>query len=54
MKIEKFNKGNNIFKEARERAYKVMAEYFSGVNFIDILDYVVLIAGGYFTYYGIY
>ena len=31
-----------------------MAEYFAGVNFgVDILDYVVLIAGGVFTYYGV-
>ena len=31
-----------------------MAEYFAGVNFgIDFLDYVVLIAGGIFTFYNI-
>lgn len=49
---EKFNRGNNKFKEVRKKAYKVMAEYFAGVNFgVDILDYVVLIAGGIFTYY---
>ena len=49
---EKFNKGNNKFKEVRRKSYKVMAEYFAGVNFgVDILDYVVLIAGGLFTYY---
>ena len=29
-----------------------MAEYSSGVNFgLDLLDYVVLIIGGIFTYY---
>ncbi|MBC5625973.1 ABC transporter ATP-binding protein [Clostridium sp. NSJ-49] len=51
---KKFNKGNEKFKAARERAYKVMAEYFAGVNFgIDFLDYVVLIAGGIFTFYNI-
>jgi len=49
---EKFNKGNNKFKEVRRQSYKVMAEYFAGVNFgVDVLDYVVLIAGGIFTYY---
>ena len=49
---EKFNKGNNKFKEVRKHSYKVMAEYFAGVNFgVDILNYVVLIAGGIFTYY---
>ncbi|WP_196000504.1 ABC transporter ATP-binding protein [Clostridium sp. 1001271B_151109_B4] len=51
---EKFNKGNDKFREVRRKAYKVMAEYFAGVNFgVDILDYVVLIAGGIFTYYGV-
>jgi ATP-binding cassette, subfamily B, bacterial len=50
--MEKFERGNNRFKDARSKAYKVMAEYFAGVGFgIDILDYVVLIAGGVFTYY---
>ena len=49
---EKFAAGNSRFIKARERAYKVMAQYSSGVNFgIDLLDYVVLIAGGIFTYY---
>ncbi len=52
--IDKFEKGNNKFKNARSRAYKVMAENFAGVGFgIDILDYVVLIAGGIFTYFDI-
>lgn len=51
---EKFCKDNLKFKEARRKSYKVMAEYFSGVNFgVDILDYIVLIAGGLFTYYKI-
>lgn len=50
----KFNIGNMKFKAAREKAYKVMAEYSSGVNFgLDILDYVVLIIGGLFTYYDV-
>lgn len=52
--INKFEKGNNKFKIARGRSYKVMAEYFAGVGFgIDILDYISLIAGGIFTYLGI-
>ena len=38
---------------AREKAYKVMAEYSSGANFgIDILNYVGLIGGGIFTFKG--
>ena len=49
--INKFQNGNNKFKKARAKSYKVMAEYFAGVGFgIDILDYVSLIAGGIFTY----
>lgn len=49
---QKFKKGNERFRVAREKAYKVMAEYFAGVGFsIDLLDYIVLIAGGIFTYY---
>lgn len=51
--VEKFEVGNKRFTLARAKAYKVMAEYFSGVGFgTDMLDYVVLIAGGIFTYYG--
>ena len=50
--VDKFDKGNKSFVQARKKAYKVMAEYFAGVNFgIDILDYIVLIVGGLFTYY---
>ncbi|MGL5381123.1 ABC transporter ATP-binding protein [Clostridium sp.] len=52
--INKFEKGNIKFEKARGKAYKVMAEYFAGVNFgVDLLDYVVLIAGGIFTFKGI-
>ncbi|MGL4739554.1 MAG: ABC transporter ATP-binding protein [Sarcina sp.] len=51
--IEKFDVSNGIFKNAREKAYKVMAEYFSGMFlFIDMLELIVLIAAGYFTYIG--
>ncbi len=50
--IDKFERGNNRFKRARSKAYKVMAEYGAGVGFgIDILDYISLIAGGIFTYF---
>ncbi|MGL4773701.1 MAG: ABC transporter ATP-binding protein [Clostridium sp.] len=48
--IEKFEKGNSKFILAREKAYKVMAQYSAGATFsIDIINYVVLIAGGLFT-----
>ena len=50
---KKFEEGNNKFIVAREKAYKVMAEYSSGANFgIDILNYVGLIGGGIFTFKG--
>ena len=49
--IEKFKGSNQIFKTARANAYKVMAEYFSGMFFfVDMLELIVLIAAGYFTY----
>ncbi|MCW6112393.1 ABC transporter ATP-binding protein [Clostridium sporogenes] len=48
---EKFEVGNKRFVGARQMAYKSMADYFSGMYFfIDILDLIVLIAGGYFVY----
>ncbi len=51
--LSKFNESNNIFKHARESAYRVMAEYSSGMNlFMDILELVALTVGGYFTYLG--
>lgn len=51
--FEKFSKSNNIFRYAREGAYKVMAEYSAGMNlYMDILELIALGAGGYFTYLG--
>lgn len=51
--LEKFDKINNIFKDAREESYKAMAEYFSGMNFfMDLLEWIAMILGGYYTYVG--
>lgn len=51
--LEKFDKINNIFKDAREESYKAMAEYFSGINFfMDLLEWIAMILGGYYTYVG--
>lgn len=51
--LEKFKKSNVEFKTAREGAYKVMAEYVSGMTFLtDMLDYLVLVFGVIFTYQG--
>ena len=51
--LNKFNESNDVFKKARQAAYKVMADYFSGMNlFMDLLELIALVAGGYFTYLG--
>lgn len=51
--LNKFQKGNFSFQKAREKAYKTMAEFFSGTSFIlDILNVVVFLAGGLFFYFG--
>ena len=50
---ERFEKDNQKFVEAKSKSYKIMAEYTAGVGFVtDLLDYVVLIFGGLFTYWG--
>lgn len=50
---EKFKAGNEDFKKSKESAFKVMAEFFSGVTFFsNFIHLLVLIAGGYFIYQG--
>ncbi|MBP7279756.1 MAG: ABC transporter ATP-binding protein [Sedimentibacter sp.] len=52
--IEKFDKNNSRFQEARRKAYKVMAEFHVGSSFIiDILNIVVLSSGAVFFFIGI-
>ena len=52
--IEKFNKNNSKFQEARKKAYKVMAEFHVGSSFIiDILNILVLSSGAIFFFKGI-
>lgn len=49
--MDKFNDGNNQFKESREAAYKTMAEFGSGIRFmLDILKVIVIFFGGIFVY----
>lgn len=49
----KFDKNNEAFKKARAAAYKVMANFFSGMGlFTDLLYLLVLVAGGLFYFYG--
>jgi len=51
--MEKFDKGNKMFKEARRSAYKTMGEFHSSTTFItDVFNVVVLIAGGLFMHAG--
>lgn len=50
---EKFNRQNQEFVKAKSKAYRAMAEFFSGNGFIvDFLNIVILVAGGIFTYQG--
>lgn len=52
--LEKFQKGNRAFIKAREKSYKAMGQFFAGTGFItDLLNVVVLLAGGLYTYYGV-
>lgn len=49
--IEKFNKGNNLFKDSRRHSYKKMAEYMTGISFLSNMMYLlVLVYGGYLTF----
>ncbi len=49
--IEKFNEGNTAFSNARKQAYKVMAEFITGIGIVsNILNLLVISLGGYFVY----
>lgn len=51
---EKFEYGNQEFVEARRKSYVAMAKYHTSTSFIiDLLNVVVILAGGVYTYYGI-
>ena len=50
---EKFEVGNEKFKEASRDAYKAMGQFHSITSFItDVFNVVLLIAGGLFMYHG--
>lgn len=52
--VEKFQEGNKNFGVAREKAYKVMADFHTGTNFImDFLTIVALAGGGIFYFKGV-
>ncbi|QQY80876.1 ABC transporter ATP-binding protein [Keratinibaculum paraultunense] len=49
--IEKFNKGNELFRDARKQSYKAMAEFSAGIGIMtNILNLIVISLGGYFVY----
>lgn len=51
--IEKFNKGNELFRDARKQSYKAMAEFSAGIGIMtNILNLIVISLGGYFVYRG--
>ncbi len=51
--MEKFQQENLNFRQSKQRSYKVMAEFFSGVNlFANLISLVVVFCGGYFVYRG--
>jgi ATP-binding cassette, subfamily B, bacterial len=52
--LERFKESNKTFKTTREKAYKIMAEFTSGILlFSNALDVMVISIGGYFAYKGI-
>lgn len=51
--LQRFIDSNQVFKNSKERAYKIMAEFTSGILlFSNALDVTVISIGGYFTYRG--
>ena len=49
---KKFERGNTNFKESREDTYKVMGEFYSGINFFsNLINVAVIVFGGIFIYY---
>lgn len=49
----KFREGNESFRQAKQSAYKAMAEFFSGINFLsNLINLLVLMGGAWFFYKG--
>lgn len=50
---EKFQESNAAFVTARTKAYRAMSQFFCSTSFItDVFNVIVLVAGGFFIYYG--
>ena len=51
---KKFNENNQRYVAVREKAYRVMAEFFSGTNFLTaMMNVIILAGGGYCVYAGV-
>lgn len=51
---KKFAENNQRYVTVREHSYRVMAEFFSGTNFLtSLMNVVILAAGGYCVYRGV-
>ena len=51
---KEFAENNQRYVTVRERSYRVMAEFFSGTNFLtSLMNVVILAAGGYCVYRGV-
>ena len=51
--LEKFEVGNEMYKEASAHSYKAMGKFFSSTSFVtDVFNAIILIAGGIFLYNG--
>ncbi len=51
--MEKFKRDNINFRRSKQKAYRVMAQFFSGVNLLsNLINLTVVFCGGYFVYRG--
>ena len=51
--LEKFEKGNEEFIDARRRSYKAMGQFHSSTSFVtDVFNVFIIVAGGLFIIYG--
>ncbi|MGK0468733.1 MAG: ATP-binding cassette subfamily B protein [Clostridium sp.] len=49
--MDKFDEGNEQFKDSRQYAYKYMAKFSAGIKFlVDMLNVIIIGFGGYFIY----
>jgi ATP-binding cassette subfamily B protein len=50
---KKFERDNRNFRHSKQRSFRVMAEFFSGINFFsNLINLIVVFYGGYFIYRG--